>query len=1545
MEPVSDANLLQTVAQLLADALRTVGAGARTADDRNAPPLGSVVVTGCGLGLPGAEKPVMDPRNVERVLRGEQFVDLVPERFREQIAQRHVVQTLEDDPGARSATFDDTRSVIKLAGRPGSFDLTTEYGVPQSLVATLDTTTQLAMAAGLDALCEAGIPLVPTFRRTATGELMPDRWLLPETMRDETGVIFVSAFPGLDRFAAEAEHFYTYRERLARRALLEDLRRHARDDDVLREIQRHVVEVESQLGREPYSLDRRFLLRVLPMGHSQFAEYIGARGPNTHINAAWAGTAQAIGIAEDWIRSGRCCRVIVIGADNVTSEQLLGWIGAGFLAIGAAATDDKVSDVALPFDRRRHGTILGMGSCGLVVESQDAVEERGMRASVELLASEVRNSAYDATQPDTGHVAMVVESTVASAERRFGLTRQQIAPALAFVSHEEFAPARTGVAAAEVAALRRVFGEAVNEIVITNTKVLTGHTMGVGIEDVVAVKILEHGIVPPVPNVQEIDPALAPLTVSRGGRYPVKYALHVAAGLGSQVSATLFRRIPGGLDRIDDKPLYRKWLADVTGYETAESEVITRVLRVRSKGPPTRPVGSGRWRFGRGPACRASSVSEHETRLELVVSHQTAVPEAPAAVAADATPAPPGESSVVRQPDRAVPTAFTAADAEAARGRAMAAGETPVRASPPSPLLPASLVHGPASEARRIPFDRANHVPRRVAAPALRPPLAFCKATGVVLDERSRIIVAMDEHGVAPRLEALLADQGATVLALPVADEEQVVLHLLEGWLADGPVQGLYWLPALDIEPPLAALEIGLFRRLLRRRVKHLANVMRVLYQQMDEPGRFLVAATRMGGLHGYGPDGATAPLGGAVAGFVKAYKRERSAALVKVVDFAPLTAASGIAQWLIDETLSDGGVIEVGYRDGLRWTVTLDERPAADGAAGLRLDKDTIFVVTGATGALTSAVVSDLANASGGTFYLLDAAPRPDAADPRLDLIRRDREGLKARLVSEAKLRGEQPTPMSVDRQMLGLDRSRAMLDAIEAVGAAGGMAHYRTVALTDAAALGAVLGEIREHHGRIDVLLHAVGAEVTTTLVDKTPADFDRLLDVKAEGFFQLLKGAHDLPIGATVVFSSVAGRFGRAGQADSASANAYLCSMSRHLRFVRSGIRAIAIDWNSVGDAAASTRAGSPRSAERPAYDAVPFDVCVPTVRRELTAGGTADEIVVSASIEALAAEWDETGGLDSEKVKAWLAATGRPQVMVGWVSAAPLYGSVKCEILLDPEQHPFLYDHRIEDVPVLPAVMGTEAFAELALLLAPDWVIDAVEHLEFLLPFKFFRMAPATLHFSLDGRPAPSGDLLVEVVLRSRVQPRPEVPIQERVHFRGRVRLAREHRSPPPAKLAPSGGRRITNHDIYSVYFHGPAYRVLSNVRLIDTTAIGEMAEHLPPDTAPAGLSMMMAPRLIELVFQTAGILEIARRGSRGLPAAVRSVTTYRGPETAGGRRLYAVVLPSATADEYEGYVVDDTGNVYVEVQGYRTVALPGRIAPDTLSGSDPTPRIH
>ncbi|MCA9937816.1 MAG: acyltransferase domain-containing protein, partial [Anaerolineales bacterium] len=691
---------LDVLGQMLAQALQQVNAPQAATPavyDRNAPPAGSVVISGTGLGLPGAEKSVMHPENAARILRGEQFVDLIPERFRKLMVAKRIVRVVKSEDGGGSfATIDETNDVIKLAGRPGYFDLEAEYGVPAKLIEALDITSQLAMAAGLDALREAGIPLVMTYKRTTTGKFLPDRWMLPEPLRDDTGVIFASAFPGGDRFADELMRYHTYQNRLTQLEMLEDLRRYTDDPQTAREINRRIHQLRDQLAQEPYTFDRRFLFRILSMGHSQFAQYIGARGPNTQVNAACASTAQGVSIAEDWIRAGRCRRVIVIGADDVTSDNMMEWVGAGFLAVGAATTEDRLEEAALPFDKRRHGTIMGMGACGLVVESEDAVRERGMRGVVELLSSEINNSAFHGTRLDVDHISLVMNNLITAAERRFGLNRFAMAPQMVFMSHETYTPARGGSASAEVVALRQTFGEAAKEIIVANTKGFTGHPMGVGIEDVIAVKILEHGIVPPVPNFKEVDPELGPLNLSRGGRYPVKYALHLAAGFGSQIAMTLTRRIPGSLHRIDNQPLYNRWLTDISGYDWAQTEVEKRVLRIKDQGAPTRPAAPNRWQYGTGPTMLALVTDgfvpvERPARMrEAIVESGRPEAETPTAITIVAPPPAP-EPAVATPPPpppemKPAPTPVTLARTESVAPPpvTMAAPVAPAP-TPPSP--------------------------------------------------------------------------------------------------------------------------------------------------------------------------------------------------------------------------------------------------------------------------------------------------------------------------------------------------------------------------------------------------------------------------------------------------------------------------------------------------------------------------------------------------------------------------------------------------------------------------------------------------------------------------------------------------------------------------------------------------------------------------------------------------------------------------------------------------------------------------------------------
>jgi malonyl CoA-acyl carrier protein transacylase len=572
---------------------------------------GSVVISGTGLGLPGRNKLVFAEDNVERLLNGEIFIEPIPEKTRQEMLEKSVIRLEKSEAGAQMIELNRMEQTIKLAGQPGTFDLAAEYGLPPERVSTFDISTKLAIAAGIEALQEAGIPLVMAYKKTTVGSYIPDQWKLPESMADETGVIFASAFPGLAGMADELETFHAYKNKQDQHAQLQELYQAVahESDTVKKALHSHITALEAELAEMDYHLDRNFVFRVLTMGHSQFAEYIGARGPNTHVNGACASTTQAIGVAEDWIRSGRCRRVIVIAGDDVASGNLMNWIGSAMMASGAATIEGDLRLAALPFDRRRNGMIIGMGAAALVVESQDAVSERGMTGICEILASEFANSAYHGTRLEVQHVSNIMARLLNTAETRFNLKREAIAPNLVFVSHETYTPARGGSASAEIHSLRHTFGEWANQVIIANTKGYTGHSMGVGIEDVLAVKALELGKVPPIANFDadfEADPELGDLNLSAGGAYHPDYALRLGAGFGSQLAMTLYRRIPCNVPARDmhprtDQAVYKTWLAAVTGYPDPEIEVENRTLRVKNMGAPNQAPQPSRWMFGEKP--------------------------------------------------------------------------------------------------------------------------------------------------------------------------------------------------------------------------------------------------------------------------------------------------------------------------------------------------------------------------------------------------------------------------------------------------------------------------------------------------------------------------------------------------------------------------------------------------------------------------------------------------------------------------------------------------------------------------------------------------------------------------------------------------------------------------------------------------------------------------------------------------------------------------------------------------------------------------------
>ena len=251
---------------------------------------------------------------------------------------------------------------------------------------------------------------------------------------------------------------------------------------------------------------------------------------------------------------------------------------------------------------------------------------------------------------------------------------------------------------------------------------------------------------------------------------------------------------------------------------------------------------------------------------------------------------------------------------------------SPVPPTPTEPVREPKLLKPEVMRPKAASFDAANRVPRRVPIPVLRPPLELCKSTGVALGAGSRVIVMQDEGGAANVLSEKLRAMGAQVLTLDHASDAASVSQQIKEWLSAGPVQGVYWLPALDDEGPLTNLDLAAWHEALRVRATSLYATMRALYEQIGRPGSFLITAVRLGGQHGYDPAGAVAPMGGAVVGFTKSVKRERPERIGEGTSTSSRKrSAEQVADRLLAETLHDPGAVEIGYK---RW-VALDRGSA----------------------------------------------------------------------------------------------------------------------------------------------------------------------------------------------------------------------------------------------------------------------------------------------------------------------------------------------------------------------------------------------------------------------------------------------------------------------------------------------------------------------------------------------------------------------------------------------------------------------------------------
>ena len=274
-------------------------------------------------------------------------------------------------------------------------------------------------------------------------------------------------------------------------------------------------------------------MAISNMAAGNIAIRFNAQNICTSITTACATGTNAIGEAFRQIREGRAKVMIAGGAEASVNE-----IGiAGFAALNALSTSTDPQKASLPFDKDRHGFVLGEGAGTLVLESLEHARRRGAKILGEVVGYGATCDAYHITAPDP-------DGAGAARAMQAAIDEAGIAPAeVDYINAHGTATKAND--SGEAKAIQKVFGKD-SAVRVSSTKGMTGHLLGAAgaIEAVITMAALDRGQLPQNVGCFNQDPE-CPVTLVNADNQAAptaRYAISNSFGFGGHNAVLAFRK-------------------------------------------------------------------------------------------------------------------------------------------------------------------------------------------------------------------------------------------------------------------------------------------------------------------------------------------------------------------------------------------------------------------------------------------------------------------------------------------------------------------------------------------------------------------------------------------------------------------------------------------------------------------------------------------------------------------------------------------------------------------------------------------------------------------------------------------------------------------------------------------------------------------------------------------------------------------------------------------------------------------------------------------
>jgi NAD(P)-dependent dehydrogenase (short-subunit alcohol dehydrogenase family) len=425
----------------------------------------------------------------------------------------------------------------------------------------------------------------------------------------------------------------------------------------------------------------------------------------------------------------------------------------------------------------------------------------------------------------------------------------------------------------------------------------------------------------------------------------------------------------------------------------------------------------------------------------------------------------------------------------------------------------------------------------------------------------------------------------------------------------------------------------------------------------------------------------------GGLAGLAKTAAAEWSDAAVKAIDISCVgIPAETVADRIVGELLFGGRDLEVALtRNGTRAVV--HHRPApyvpiSDATSWLQAG--SVVIVSGGARGVTAAALIAICKRQPRLVLLGRTELVEESEDTRSAATDAD---IRRVLLMRARERSATtPSPKELAREAKLILDCKEIRQTVATLRGAGAQVSYRAVDVRDGAAVRSVVEDVRQTWGPIRGIVHGAGVLADALLSAQTDEQFNLVFGTKVDGLHHLLAATAEDPIELLLVFSSVAGRFGNAGQATYAMANEVLSCVAARER-ARRGPRCLvrSLAWGPW--AGGMVTPGLARLFERAGVRLLSLDAGADALAREVDSGDDSAQVILMNGVPP---------------------KTARPlgdtlTARQGGHNPAPAdqdVGHERLDVVVNSVTAPFLDGHRITGVPVVPAAMVLEWFCRAA-----------------------------------------------------------------------------------------------------------------------------------------------------------------------------------------------------------------------------------------------------